>query len=218
MTELRHCVIAETVIVNENPRHFLEDSEFIDWQEPEVYKKAIGLADGCESKEQIARACYEFVRDEIQHSWDYHQNAVKQQADKSKVTCKASEVLAHGTGFCFAKSHLLAALLRANGIPAALCYQRLADDENASGFCLHGLNAVYLDEYDWCRLDARGNKTGVSAQFTPPQERLAFSLALDGEEDVGGLYAEPLPSVVEVLSAYDNVSYVAYNLPDTKLD
>jgi len=39
------------------------------------------------------------------------------------VTCSASEVLREGTGICFAKSHLLAALLRAVGIPAGLCYQ-----------------------------------------------------------------------------------------------
>jgi transglutaminase-like putative cysteine protease len=63
------------------------------------------------------------------------------------VTCSASEALAAGTGYCFAKSHLLAAVLRANGIPAALCYQRLALDESAEEsqrrFSLHGLNAVY---------------------------------------------------------------------------
>jgi len=34
------------------------------------------------------------------------------------VTCKASDVLIYGTGYCYAKSHLLAALLRANAIPA----------------------------------------------------------------------------------------------------
>jgi transglutaminase-like putative cysteine protease len=36
-------------------------------------------------------------------------------------------------------------------------------------FCLHGLNAVYLEDFGWYRIDARGNKTGVAAQFTPPQ-------------------------------------------------
>ncbi|MBI2949982.1 MAG: hypothetical protein HYY23_20300 [Verrucomicrobia bacterium] len=44
----------------------------------------------------------------------------------------------HRAGFCYAKSHLLAALLRARGIPAALCYQRLAFDAAGSAFCLHG--------------------------------------------------------------------------------
>lgn len=59
----------------------------------------------------------DFVRDQIRHSADYRPNP---------VTCKASEVLRHGTGYCYAKSHLLAALLRANGVPAGLCYQRLS--------------------------------------------------------------------------------------------
>ena len=86
-----------------------------------------------------------------------------------EVTCRASDVLAARTGFCYAKSHLLAALLRANGIPAALCYQRLSIDGQGPPFCLHGLNAVHLPEHGWYRIDARGNKPGVDAQFTPPR-------------------------------------------------
>jgi hypothetical protein len=42
----------------------------------------------------------------VKHSGDYQLNP---------VTCSASEVLAADTGFCCAKSQLLAALLRANG-------------------------------------------------------------------------------------------------------
>ncbi len=63
----------------------------------------------------IAHRCFEFVRDEVRHSWDFKENP---------VTCHASEVLRHRTGYCYAKTHLLAALLRANRIPAGLCYQR----------------------------------------------------------------------------------------------
>ncbi len=129
------------------------------------------------------------------------------------VTLKASDVLAHRTGFCFAKSHLLAALLRANGIPAGLCYQRilLAD---AGVHCIHGLNAVYLPAHGWYRIDARGNKEGVDARFTPPVERLACSLAHDGEADLPGIFADPLPEVLGVLSLYDNYLDVSKNLPD----
>ena len=53
-----------------------------------------------------ARACFEFVRDQIKHSRDY---------EMDPTTWKASDVLLHGTGYCYAKSHLLAAMLRANG-------------------------------------------------------------------------------------------------------
>lgn len=43
-------------------------------------------------------------------------------------------------------------------------------------YCLHGLNAVYLEQYGWYRINARGNKPGVNAAFSPPIEALAFSI------------------------------------------
>ncbi len=144
---------------------YLESSEYIDWQHPAISKKAAELAAGYTSDEEVAKCCFEFVRDSIMHSWDYRQNP---------VTCRASDVLFHGTGYCYAKSHLLAALLRANGIPAGLCYQRLTVETNGSRYSLHGLNAVHLEQHGWYRVDARGNKPGVSAEFCPPLEKLAF--------------------------------------------
>ena len=77
-----------------------------------------------------------------------------------------------------------AALLRANGIPAGLCYQRLSIDGTGPPFCLHGLNAVHLDQHGWVRCDARGNKPGVDAFFDPPAERLAFATNIRGERDL----------------------------------
>ncbi len=118
-------------------KKYLESSKYIDWQQPEVLAKALSLAAGLQSEIQIARACFEFVRDEIKHSWDFQLNP---------VTCKASDVLKQGTGYCYAKSHLLAALLRANKIPTGLCYQRLTISNDQPPFCLHGLNAVYLKD------------------------------------------------------------------------
>ncbi|MEM9191504.1 MAG: hypothetical protein AAGF12_20190, partial [Myxococcota bacterium] len=44
------------------------------------------------------------------------------------------------------------------------------------GFELHGFNAVYLRGHDrWVRVDPRGNKPGVDAQFSLAEERLAFA-------------------------------------------
>lgn len=114
---------------------YLQTSPSIDWDEPTVLAKAQELSQGRTTDEGITKACFEFVRDEIKHSWDYRMNP---------VTLKASEVLKHQTGYCYSKSHLLAALLRANQIPAALCYQRLTIENNQPPFCLHGLNAVHL--------------------------------------------------------------------------
>jgi transglutaminase-like putative cysteine protease len=112
---------------------FLNVTEIIDWTHPLVAPKTKDLSTGVTRTEHIARRCFEWVRDEIQHSFDFRRNP---------VTCRASDVLVAGTGYCYAKSHLLAALLRANGIPAGLCYQRLSIDDKGAPFCLHGLNSV----------------------------------------------------------------------------
>src|SRR5690606_15516280 len=116
-------------------------------------------------------------------------------------TCKASDVLKHGTGYCYAKSHLLAALLRATGIPAGLCYQRLTISNDVPPFSLHGLNAIYIQQFGWHRIDARGNKPGVDARFCPPIEKLAFSIAADGDADLPEIWSEPLPVAVRVLES-----------------
>ena len=188
-------------------KKYLESTEYIDWENPDILVCAKALARSSSMQEDIARECFEFVRDEIKHSWDYKLNP---------VTYKASDVLKHGTGYCYAKSHLLAALLRANNIPAGLCYQRLTITD-VPPFCLHGLNAVYLKPYGWYRIDARGNKKGVSAEFSPPTEKLAFPIATQGEADLPEIWADPLPIVIQALKQYKTVQEVANNLPDVEL-
>lgn len=187
---------------------YLRNSEYIDWNHPLIVAKAAEISAGCASEEEVARACFYFVRDRIKHSWDYRLNP---------VTCKASDVLAHGTGYCYAKSHLLAALLRANGIPAGLCYQRLSIGDGGPPYCLHGLNAVYLKEYGWYRIDGRGNKSGVSAEFCPPTEKLAFATGGALGVDLPEIWAEPLAVVVNVLTTYETVEQVFANLPDVEV-
>lgn len=189
-------------------QHYLDSSEYIDWKHPLVTAKATDLAAGCVDDEALAKQCFEFVRDSIKHSWDYRLNP---------VTCKASDVLAHGTGYCYAKSHLLAALLRANAIPAGLCYQRLTVGSDGPPYCLHGLNAIYLKQYGWYRVDARGNKVGVAAEFCPPTERLAFPIIGALERDFSEIWAEPLPMVVNALIQNKTVEQVAENLPDIEV-
>jgi transglutaminase-like putative cysteine protease len=184
---------------------FRASTGVVDWYHADVRSLAWLLASAVRDPVEIAGRCFEWVRDEIEHSVDF---------GRSEVTCRASQVLVHRTGFCYAKSHLMAALLRANGIPAGFCYQRLSIDGEGPPFCMHGLNAVWLPKFGWYRVDARGNKAGVDAQFTPPVERLAFAIEHDGEEDLPGVYAEPLGVVVDALRRYDNVRDVYANLPD----
>lgn len=186
-------------------KSFLESSDIINFTHPDVAAKAHLLAQGCDTDIQIAKRCFEFVRDEIRHTGD---------AGHGVTTLCASEVLEHQAGWCYAKSHLLAALLRVNGIPTALCYQRLSCSEYEEGiFCLHGLNAVYLKDFGWYRVDARGNKEGINAQFDPPQERLAFVLS-ENEYDLKERYAQPLPVVVKALQCYINYTQMMGHFPD----
>lgn len=184
---------------------FLQSCTIIDWHHPSVLELARRLSAHLDSDKTIAHSCFEWVRDEIRHSWDYRQGP---------VTCAASEVLRYRTGYCYAKAHLLAALLRANGIPAGLCYQRLSLEGDGAPYCLHGLNAVYLSNHGWYRIDPRGNKEGVDAQFKPPTEKLAFALTTDFERDSEDVFVRPIPVVVEALTTNATIEDVYRNLPD----
>jgi transglutaminase-like putative cysteine protease len=189
-------------------QRYLAASTYIDFDAPDVLATARRLAAGAASDADVARACFEFVRDEIRHSVDFRANP---------VTCKASDALRHRTGYCYAKSHLLAALLRANGIPAGLCYQRLSVGDSGAPYCLHGLNAVWLKDTGWYRIDARGNKPGVDARFAPPVEQLAFATRTREERMLPEIWAEPLSIVVDTLECYDTWDQVLANLPDVEL-
>jgi len=188
-------------------KNFLETSEYIDWKTPNIIELAKNLAVNKKDDMDITKACFEWVRDNIKHSWDYKLNP---------VTCKASDVLKKGTGYCFAKSHLLAALLRANNIPAGLCYQRLSINDDGAPYSLHGLNSVYLKDFGWYRIDARGNKASVNAQFLPPTEQLAFPINDDSEKDFPDILAKPLDVVINALTVNKTVEEVFENLPDAE--
>lgn len=205
------CCWRRYVVIGQEKRYmekYLRSTEIIDWSYPEVYRLAGLLAARGGDKVEIARSCFEWVRDEIKHSHDYR---------LSPVTCTAPEVISAGTGYCFSKSHLLAALLRANNIPAGFCYQRLSRDENGPPFVLHGLVAIYIRRYGWYRADPRGNRTGIDAQFTPPIERLAFRACLSGEADLPEIWTDPLPVVIEALHSYNTWDALWENLPDVAL-
>lgn len=184
---------------------YLRSSEVIDWEHPSILELAEQIASEYKTPEAIAKASFEWVRDEVHHSVDYRMNP---------VTCRASYVLQYRTGYCYAKSHLLAALLRANQIPAGLCYQRLSIDDKGAPYSLHGFNAVYLPQVGWYRVDPRGNREGVDAQFAPPQEKLAFKLQLPEEADFEAILPEPLQVVIDVLTTEKTWDGVLRHLPD----
>jgi transglutaminase-like putative cysteine protease len=172
---------------------------------PAIQARAQERRAGADDQVDVARRCFEWVRDEIRHSLD---------AGDETLTLRASDVLREGTGFCFAKCHLLAALLRANGIRAGFAYQRIARKNERRAFSLHGLAVADLPGYGWYRMDPRGNTRVVRSEFAPPIERLAYRVRQAGELVFPGIYAEPVPSVVRTLERKQRVSTVAACLPD----
>jgi transglutaminase-like putative cysteine protease len=188
---------------------YLCEHEIVDYSHPLVQETIRQLHTASDPEMERVRRTFEFVRDSIHHSWDIQ---------SPQVTCKASEVLSYGEGLCYAKAHLLAALLRAQGIPTGFCYQRLAVAPTAEmGYTLHGLNAVYLaSEARWMRLDARGNKPGIQTEFSTSKEQLAYVVQSELDEiDYPTIYAQPHPKVVKVLREQTNCLHLCqYFLPD----
>ena len=186
---------------------YLKCDDIIDYKNESVAKLADTLYEGSDGETDFIRKAYEYVRDHFPHSAD---------ANEDLITIRASEVLAAGHGICFAKSHLLAAILRAKGVPAGFCYQKLIlDDENAPVLIYHGLNGVYIREFDkWIRLDARGNKEGVDAQFSPDKEQLAFPIRPEwGEEDGLIIYPDPDELVIQSMREAGSRTELWDNLP-----
>ena len=184
---------------------FLRATAIVDHDHPAVAAKARELRGNLTDPVDIARAAFLFVRDDIRHCVDHRLNP---------VTLRASDVLAEAQGYCYAKSHLLAALLRANAIPTGFCYQRLSLDDIGPPFILHGLNAVDLPGIGWHRIDARGRKPGLDMAFTPPVEALAYAPKLPGEADLPDIWPDPLPVVVAALTDAPHWETVIERRPD----
>jgi len=172
----------------DDPATYLVGDEIVDLSHPSITQRAATLRAEHADDLSFAQAAFELARDGVRHSWD---------AQDPQVTLSASETLSEGVGLCFSKAHLLAGLLRAEGIPTGLCYQRLTDD--GSSHVLHGLVAVYL-QGSWHRQDPRGNKPGVDAQFSLTTEQLAWPVRAElGERDYPQLLVNPHPGVVRAL-------------------
>ncbi|MFG2136539.1 transglutaminase family protein [Streptomyces sp. NPDC048650] len=187
--DIAACLAADDVIDHEHPL-VRETTAMLRSRVADAYSYVDASA--------YAKAAYEFVRDTIPHSYD---------SGDARVTWRASDVLARRTGICHAKSHALAALLRAEGIPTALCYQKLD--------VVHGLVAVRLPGADrWARQDPRGNKPGVDAQFRTDREQLAWPVRPECNElDYPVLFAEPHPAVLQCLKEAVDRPHLSQILP-----
>ncbi|WP_407840411.1 transglutaminase family protein [Streptomyces sp. DSM 116496] len=184
---------------------YLAADDVVDHDHPLVDETADALWTATGDAYSYAKAAFEFVRDTIPHSAD---------SGDDRVSWRASDVLATRNGICYAKSHALTALLRNRGIPAGLCYQLLGDDDG-SNLVLHGLVALRLPGSEgWSRVDPRGNKPGVDAQFTLDHEQLAFPVRPElGEIDYPGLYAAAHPAPLKALRESVDRAQLWRNLP-----
>ncbi len=185
-------LICESSRIND----YLAESKEVNYSNPIIRQKVTNLFTPFHTEIEKVEIAFKFVRDEIAHSWDIQ---------SKRVTCKASDVLTYKEGICYAKSNLLAALLRSQVIPTGFCYQRLMlFDTPDKGYSIHALNAVYLKTLQrWFRIDARGNKIGVDAQFSVDTEQLAFSIQEEfDEKDYPFVYVKPHSKTMTVLEEH----------------
>lgn len=185
---------------------FLQENNYIDFSSPLIIEKAKQLFHCINSDVEKAKIAYEFVRDEIPHSFDIKANI---------ITAKASDVLKYRTGICHAKANLLAALLRSQGIPTGMCFQHitLADDDSI-GYCVHCYNAIYINNR-WIKVDARGNTNGKNAQFSVDLAILAYPNRQNYNEFFWpGIYANPHLDTMKMLDKATCLQDILDNIPN----
>ena len=176
---------------------YLNETPSIDYMNIHIQEKVSELISQSDDDGDYIKRCYFFVRDEIPHSWDIGVNIV------SKT---ASETLINKTGICWAKSCLLAALLRANGIPSGISYQLLTiAEDDSQGHIIHALNTVFNGD-KWIRIDARGNTGDSDVEFSLDNDQLAFQVRKQfGEIDYMDNNADLDERLVNALAQTENL-------------
>ena len=181
---------------------YLMETPSIDYMNPLIQDNVRELMNQSKDNLDYIKRSYIFVRNDIPHSWDI----------KTEVVSRtASDVLKNKTGICWTKSCLLAALLRANGIPSGISYQLLTRaDDDSEGYMIHALNTVYLKDFNkWIRLDARGNKENINAYFSLDEEHLAYTVRSElGEIDYHDNHADLDDRLVNILMESESIQEI----------
>ncbi len=190
--------------------NYLRSTSLIDFEHAEIQALVTKLktrAKNIDDEIELAQIAYEFVRDEISHAMD------DESFQAHRPYLKASEVLKYGVGFCFGKSILLCAIMRAMQIPCGFSDQLLMLDEEASDHqIIHTMNAIYLKSVEkWIRLDARGNKPAdVDAQFNTQQEKIAYEArAQFNEVNNLGIYSDLPQEIITLHEVATNAALLA---------
>ncbi len=213
----------ELRMVNTTLDAYLRSSRVIDWMNQSVLQKSNLICQGLSGNEARIEALYCWVRDNIVHSRDADLGIIENPHDHltedilDTLPYTASQVLEAGHGICYGQSHLLAALLRAQKIPAGLCYQVVRRDHPRKNRVLHGLNAVYVAERGhWQLLDARIAGSGAADCFTLDRPVLAFPMQeAMGEYLYPEIYDEPHTLVSEMFERFQSRRAMWPYLPDT---
>jgi len=185
---------------------FLQEDYYVDYSSGIIQSKASELFSENMTNFEKAKAAYLFVRDEISHSFD---------CDAKIITARASDVLMHKTGICHAKANLLAALLRSQSIPTGFCYEHLTlADDDSLGYCVHAFNAVLLNK-KWIKLDARGNKQGINAEFSDDEPILAYPIRKEYDEYFfDGIFANSHKKTMQMLEKAKSLQDIMDNIPE----
>lgn len=185
-------------------KKFILEDDYVDFSEITLSREIENAIGSCKTDEEKVRTAYEAVRDQIDNVFD---------VDAIGNPAKASRVIRDRQGCCHAKANLLAAMLRYYGIPTGFCYQRIFMGEGL-GYHLHCYNAVYLNG-KWIKLDARGNRGDINAQFSLDEPKLAFEIDPElGESDIEGIFARPDPECMKVIENSDDIQDTMFGLPD----
>ncbi len=132
---------------------YLASDQLINYESPEVSSLAEKLRLKDYDEISAVKKAYEYARDCFPHTFD---------VNAQEVACSASDVITLGHGVCYAKAHLLAALLRYAGIPAGICYQRLCLETPADE---PGKNAPDIDPV---HKNSGAENTSSAASFSSP--------------------------------------------------
>jgi len=147
----------------------IHPTSFVDSDAPAVVAFARDAARGRADARERAIALYYAVRDRITYTpyCDF----------RAPETYRASAVLAKGAGFCVGKAAVLAAVARAEGIPARnhLCTPRLR--------ALVGGDVFYYHGYVELELDRRWVKATPAFDRTLCERFGVVPLPFDGRED-----------------------------------
>ena len=190
--------------MSEDLEKFLQEDDYVDFMELTLSREIQNAIGDCETDEERVRVAYEAVRDQIDNVFDI---------DAIGSPAKASRVIRDRMGCCHAKANLLAAMLRFYKIPVGFCYQRINMGDGL-GYHLHCYNAVYLNGR-WIKLDARGNREGINAEFSLDEPKLAFEVDEElGESDIKEIFASPDLDCMNVIEKADDIEDVMFGLPE----